>query len=381
MDQPTGRSLAVCAANERVPAAHDGGGASNPQWSVIVIARNEAETIEKSLASVVRVFARHSYELIFVDSASTDGTVEIVRRFPAQILRLSETAPLRPSVGRHVGYRHSRGRWILFLDGDNVLVNPAWVDAAAEAFSADPRLGGVAGEMENLLSLHDPRTAGNYAGYPERDYQAADSLGGSAAYTREALENSGGGFNPFLRACEEAELGARLRKTGYSMRRLRMPMCQHYHKYPNYTVSEMLRRIRRGFLIGAGQYPRYCLSNRLPVPRPVETIIRPLAFLVLLAFGAAGFTASAITGQWRIFLAWVAGMLIAYLLFVIRRKEFGKPAYFFLEWGLSCLFIARGFLERPRSPNEFPELWRGRSVVAEGPREAPDRPVGAGVPT
>ena len=56
---------------------------SGPLWSVVVIARNEEASIATCLESVLHTFEGRSYELIFVDSASTDNTVLIASRFPA----------------------------------------------------------------------------------------------------------------------------------------------------------------------------------------------------------------------------------------------------------------------------------------------------------
>src|SRR3954469_7291895 len=64
---------------------------TDPQWSVVVIARNEEGSIATCLESVLHAFAARSYELIFVDSASTDDTVLIASRFPAKVIRIPPT--------------------------------------------------------------------------------------------------------------------------------------------------------------------------------------------------------------------------------------------------------------------------------------------------
>ena len=323
-----------------------------PQWSIIVIARNEEACIGACLESVLRTFASRSYELIVVDSASTDRTVAIAAIFPARILQLPETAPLRPAAGRHIGFTRSRGRWILFLDGDSTL-DTDWLEEAEAAFKADPELGGVAGEMEHRLHSAESGTPVKFnQPYPDADYEAADFLGGSAAYTREALLKAGG-FNPHLRSCEEAELGARVRKAGYRLLRLRSIMTRHFPKHADETAPELLRRIRRGFFVGLGQFPRYCYFQRLPVVAPFITIRRHVQFFVLAMLGLLAGTVSVVLARAEMFLAWAAGMMLVFVVFAAKSGSVRKPAYYFLEWTLASPLVIWGLVQRPRTIGEF----------------------------
>src|SRR3954451_14431775 len=127
------------------------GSATAPQWSVVVIARNEEATIAKCLESVVQALSGRSYELIFVDSASTDRTVSVAARFPAKIICIPPSNRLSPSLGRHTGSLHTRGEWVLFLDGDCTL-NGHWVGEAEQVLTEHPGLGGIAGERVQVLA-------------------------------------------------------------------------------------------------------------------------------------------------------------------------------------------------------------------------------------
>jgi glycosyltransferase involved in cell wall biosynthesis len=320
----------------------------------VVIARNEEAVIEACLRSVVDAFSEESYELIEVDSASTDRTVQIAHGFDARVICLPDSAPLRPSVGRQVGYKASRGKWILFLDGDSVL-EPAWVGPAANAFRSRPEIGGAAGEMEHISTdtnnviehYHDP--------YSENGYESADYLDGSAAYTREAFEISGD-HNPFLRAGEEEELGTRLRSNGFLLRRLRIPMTRHFLKHSGETVPELFRRLRRGFYLGMGQLVRYSVKYNLPIKKPFRQIRRHLQFSVLLLIGFAAILALFISHRYAYLLSWIILMLLIYGLFALRTRSLKKPAYYFLEWTLTSPTVIWGFLMTPHTEDEFPNI-------------------------
>ena len=254
-----------------------------PDWSVVVITRNEEMIIGKCLDSVVQAFSGRSFELILVDSASTDRTVEIAKGYPARIICLKATDPLRPSVGRNVGLQLARAERVVFLDGDSIL-NPEWVGPAAEALRSDPLLAGVAGEMEHVFEARgEDRIAYRHA-YPDTDYVEATHLGGSALYRRQPLEQVGG-FNPFLRAYEEAELGARMRKAGFRLRRLRTLMTQHCLKSRIDTRSRdqycrrSLASPQAWLLFRHGAVPALCHRLQLASSKTVQRRVTTLAFL------------------------------------------------------------------------------------------------------
>lgn len=323
-------------------------------WSVVVIARNEETVIANCLESVVRAFKQRSYELIFVDSASTDRTVEIARRFDARIVAIPPTGPLRPSVGRYIGYRYVNGKWILFLDGDSVL-EASWIDAAELAFTSDARLGGVSGERENAQLAHDGTTVLSKRIYPELEYESANQLDGPAAYRKDVFAISGG-FNPFFYGTEEAELGARIRKAGFRLCRLRQTMTQHFIKHSGETVSELFRRLRRKYSVGDGQFVRHIFTYKLPVKEPFALISRYLQFFGLLIIGVIALMAAAYQQRPSIFVAWILLMLVVFALFAIRARSLRKPAYYFLAWTITTPLIIRGLLMKPRTESEFPYI-------------------------
>ena len=92
--------------------------------SVIIPARNERDTIETVVRSVLASSYR-PFELLVVDDRSTDDTAEIVARLAAEdpAVRLVEGAPLPDGwYGKpwacHQGYRAARGELLLFTDAD-----------------------------------------------------------------------------------------------------------------------------------------------------------------------------------------------------------------------------------------------------------------------
>ena len=64
------------------------------ELSVVLITRNQDWNIARLVQSVMNEAAGLSYEIVLVDSASTDRTVEIALNYPIRIVRLDENQRL-----------------------------------------------------------------------------------------------------------------------------------------------------------------------------------------------------------------------------------------------------------------------------------------------
>lgn len=83
--------------------------------SVCMIVKNEAELLGRCLASV----SAAADQIIVVDTGSTDATCDVARKFGAQVYE----SPWRDdfSFSRNVSLDHATGKWILWLDADDVV--------------------------------------------------------------------------------------------------------------------------------------------------------------------------------------------------------------------------------------------------------------------
>lgn len=108
--------------------------ASAPMISIVVLAWNGERFLETCLAAIVaQDYA--STEVIVVDNASTDKSVDLVRsQFPA-IKLITNATNLGYSAGNNVGIRASKGDIVVLLNQDTQ-VQPGWLAAIAESFEA-----------------------------------------------------------------------------------------------------------------------------------------------------------------------------------------------------------------------------------------------------
>jgi glycosyltransferase involved in cell wall biosynthesis len=326
-----------------------------PAWSIVVITLNEEDTIARCLQSVFEAFHGYRFELVLIDSASTDRTVEIAREFAITIESLPPGTPQRPSANRYLGASLTRGERILFLDGDCILL-AGWLSECESAFQTHPKLAGISGGLTHVVGESGATLQGYSQSYCDSDYEDADHLAGSAAYRRDALDRVGH-FNPYLGACEEAELGARLRAAGYRLIRLRSIMTLHYLKHRQESIPELLRRLRRGYFTGIGQFVRTCLTYALPTGILWRTLHRYVEFLALLLLGVLTGATSVLYQTITPLLLWSALALILFATFCFQARGWRKPAYYILEWTLAVPCILWGFAKRPRTVDEFSN-WR-----------------------
>lgn len=106
-----------------------------PPLSVAIVCKNSERTIERTLRSVRGVAA----EIVAVDSGSTDATIEILRRFGAEVIERDWLGYCRT---KQLSLEHCRQPWVLCVDSDESL-EPTLRDAVVEAVRRDdPRVGG-----------------------------------------------------------------------------------------------------------------------------------------------------------------------------------------------------------------------------------------------
>ena len=121
--------------------------------SVIVITLNEENNLPHILTDLERQTAKN-FEVIVVDSKSTDATVEVARSFLGRLpLRIIEMSNRGASLGRNTGASRARYERLLFLDADTRL-DSDFLEKAVEEFEARQlQIGGVYLKCHGTFSL------------------------------------------------------------------------------------------------------------------------------------------------------------------------------------------------------------------------------------
>jgi GT2 family glycosyltransferase len=223
----------------------------------VVIGRNEGPRLEPCLRSVLAV----SNRVVYADSASSDGSVELAASLGVAVVALPADGRLTAARGRNAGYAELRKRFpgcdaVQFLDGDCIL-QPGWIGAAVDFLNAHADVAVVCGRRFEARP-----DASIYIGLCDQEWDTpvgeASYSGGDALIRCNAVDEVGG-YRAELQAGEEPEMTARLRAAGWRIWRIDARMTEHDANI--HTLGQWWRRSQRG---GFGYAQVWSATKQLP---------------------------------------------------------------------------------------------------------------------
>jgi GT2 family glycosyltransferase len=192
---------------------------------VIAIGRNEGERLRRCLESV----GGRGLTVVYVDSGSSDGSVELARSLGVEVVELDLSRPFTAARARNEGFdRLTRDdpevRFVQFVDGD-CEVALGWLDRAREALEADPGVGVACGRRRERFP---DRTVYNHLADMEWNTPIGEAreCGGDAMMRVEAVRRAGG-YDPSIIAGEDPEVCLRIRAAGWRVLRIDAEMTLH----------------------------------------------------------------------------------------------------------------------------------------------------------
>jgi lipopolysaccharide/colanic/teichoic acid biosynthesis glycosyltransferase/glycosyltransferase involved in cell wall biosynthesis len=215
--------------------------------SVIIPVYNSQEIISECLRAIEQQsLPRDMYEIIVVDDASTDHTVEIVKSF--EQVRCISISHGGPSAARNAGAREARGEIIAFTDSDCVPVS-YWLEKITAPFEKPDVIGvkGVYRTIQKRLISRFVQLEYQYK-YERMTRQSnidfIDTY--SAAYRREVFLANGGFDTAFVvPSVEDQELSFRLAQKGYLM--VFSQTAEVYHRHDQYLADYWKRKYGIGY--------------------------------------------------------------------------------------------------------------------------------------
>ncbi len=211
------------------------------QIGVVVIGRNEGDRLTRCLSSTLG-----SGPVVYVDSGSTDGSVENARSAGAVVLQLDRSVAFTAARARNAGFRRllegaPAVRFVQFVDGD-CEIDAGWPAQGRATLENDPSIAIVCG---GLRERSPEASIYNRLGDMEwrKPLGDVEHCGGVFMIRAEVFERVGG-FDATIAAGEEPELCCRVRQAGFRVVRLDRPMATHDLNMTRF--SQWWRRSFRG---------------------------------------------------------------------------------------------------------------------------------------
>lgn len=249
--------------------------------AAVAIGRNEGIRLRRCLASLQACGGR----IVYVDSGSADGSLDVAAAAGAEIVVLDPEAPFTAARARNAGFaRLSQGKlpaYVQFVDGDCEL-QPGWLDSARAFLDSHPDVAAVCGRRRER---HPEQSVYNRIIDKEWDTPPGETraCGGDVLMRAEAFR-AVGGFDPRLIAGEEPELCVRLRAAGWRIWRLDAEMTLHDAAITRF--GQWWRRARRAghaYAEGAAMHGAAPERHRVAQTRRALLwgLVLPAAVLVL----------------------------------------------------------------------------------------------------
>ena len=112
--------------------------------SVIIITKNQKELLRRSLPVLLRQDLKNEFEIIIVDSGSTDGAREYIQTLPVKLIR-TKPESFNFASAFNVGAKEALGEFLIRLSGDVVPKKKDFISQMIKSFG-DPRVGGAYGK-------------------------------------------------------------------------------------------------------------------------------------------------------------------------------------------------------------------------------------------
>lgn len=194
----------------------------------VVIGRNEGERLVRCLKSLITQLPS-DIPVVYVDSGSTDGSVEMAKSLGVCALALDLSIPFTMARGRNTGFSYliehfPALEYVQFVDGDCELL-PGWIGKATQTLDNNEKLAVVCGRRRERFPDASP-----YNRLADMEWNTplgeAKFCGGDAMIRVSAIKEVNG-YSDRLICGEEPEMSIRLRQRGWKIERIDAEMTLH----------------------------------------------------------------------------------------------------------------------------------------------------------
>lgn len=205
--------------------------------SFIIIGKNEGWRLEKCLLSIVFVVKQDEiadYEIIYVDSRSTDNSVELAKQYGAKVFLI--TGECNAAIARNIGAKEAMGDILFFIDGDMEL----FPEFLPQVLTTDnqleyPFISGIFNDIVHDLDWNYLYTSRRHK-LQEGEPDLVQVTTGGLFIIEHSLWKQMKGMDNKFKLGEDYDLGIRLSQAGIPLHRKAILLANHYMR--QYNIRE-----------------------------------------------------------------------------------------------------------------------------------------------
>lgn len=297
---------------------------------VVVIGRNEGQRLIRCLRSL----SGKGFVVVYVDSGSTDGSMNEATKLGVNAIALDMKIPFTAARARNAGFQHLMQispnlTYVQFVDGD-CEVMPEWINQGVAFLEIHQDIAVVSGHCRER---HPEKSIYNLMCDLEWNTPIgeAKASGGNALMQVKAFQDAGG-FRDKLIAGEEPELCVRLRLAGWKIWRLDAEMVLHDAAMTRFS-QWWKRNVRGGYAFAEGAYLHGATPERHWVKESRRSLIWGLVIPVIVILVG--------------FFCWQCGLIVAmiYPLQIVRLFLRNKKKWEPHPWLLAGFNVLGKFAE------------------------------------
>ena len=259
-----------------------------PKISVVIPVKNGAPWLDECIQGIMGQSLFHQTEIIAIDSGSTDGSLEILQKYPVRIYTISPSE-FSHGLTRQYGISLSKGEYVAMTVQDARTVDELWLQHLLDGFTVDENIAAVCGSqvvpkgreknpVEWFRPISEPATVVYRYDSPDVFHQLTplekmwacgwDNV--TAMYRRSVMVSI-----PFRNANfgEDAIWAKDALLAGYTLVYKQAAKVFHFH-YEDFDYS-----FRRNFAVMYMRYKQFgCIYNR-----PVQTLRQNLSTIKIIA--------------------------------------------------------------------------------------------------
>ncbi|MFY4806206.1 glycosyltransferase family 2 protein [Aliarcobacter butzleri] len=222
----------------------------------------------------------NNYEIIYVDSNSSDNSVKIAKENNVEVIEIID-GYTTASLGRYLGKKYAKYNNLLFIDSDMYL-DAEWFKASKKYYE---KYGAIIGERYEKLYRDDKVIKEIPKFYDIKNIEVASNIGGFLMIKKEIIRNVN--YTPIIKNEEEKDFYAKF----YDKSKIyKIPIIAYIHNNYNLTSSRLKDYIypynKNGYIISLlnslknGYFMNYLFLQKRYVLSICVSIIFYISFFI-----------------------------------------------------------------------------------------------------